>query len=223
MKHIKVKAVLFDMDGVITHSMPYHFRAWQIIFKEMGFPVTRLDVYLREGQPGRLTIREICREQGRPFSSREADRLLAKKEKIFKEIQKPRFVPGARGFLKHLHQQGIRLALVTGTARHEVEHILPWALFDLFDVVVTGSEVKKGKPHPEPFLLALKKLGLLAGDAIVFENAPFGIRSAKAAGVRCLALETSLPKTYLKSADFVFKSFGELRRHLTLSRDPRND
>lgn len=223
MKFLKVKAVLFDMDGVITHSMPYHFRAWQIIFKEMGYSVTRQDVYLREGQPGRLTIREICREQGRPFSSAEADRLLAKKERIFKSIQHPRYVAGARSYLRQLHKKGIRLALVTGTARHEVEHILPKPLFDLFDAVVTGSEVKKGKPHPEPFLLALKKLGLRPRDAIVFENAPFGIQSAKAAALRCVALETSLPKTYLKSADMVFKSFGELRRHLTLSSGPRND
>ncbi len=222
MKLLKIKAALFDMDGVITHSMPYHFRAWHMIFKEMGLLVSRLDVYLREGQPGRLTIRELCQEQGRPYSEDEADRLLAKKERLFKKIQKPRFVPGARGYLRHLHRAGVRLALVTGTARHEVEHILPKDILDLFDAVVTGSEVKRGKPHPEPFLLALKRLRLKAKDAVVFENAPFGIRSAKAAGLRCLALETSLPRAYLKGADMVFESFAQLRRRLTLLWDPRS-
>ena len=96
---------------------------------------------------------------------------------------------------------------MTGTARHELHRILPEKFYDLFSVIVTGSDVKKGKPDPEPYVAALDKLKLKPNKAIVIENAPFGIRSAKAAGLKVIALETSLSKKYLSEADFIFSSF----------------
>src|SRR5690606_18525803 len=130
-------------------------------------------------------------------------RILLEKEELFKTIVKQRFIAGSRPFLKTLKNQGFKLALVTGTARHEVHKILPDTIFNLFDVVVCGTDVQNGKPHPEPYLTALKKLNLNGKNAIVIENAPFGIRSAKAAGISCFAIETSLPKKFLKQADAV--------------------
>jgi beta-phosphoglucomutase-like phosphatase (HAD superfamily) len=82
-----------------------------------------------------------------------------------------------------------------------------------------GDEVRHGKPHPEPYLRALKKMRIGSEDAIVIENAPFGIRSAKKAGLACIALETSLCRAYLKSADFIFSSYRDLRRHLCFEAD----
>jgi beta-phosphoglucomutase len=107
---------------------------------------------------------------------------------------------------------------VTGTSRHEVHRILPEPIYNLFDGVVTGNDVRRGKPHPEPYLLALKKVQLRPEEAMVIENAPFGIRSAKSAGLVCIALETSLPRRYLAKADFIFSSFRELRKKLSLVR-----
>ena len=74
-------------------------------------------------------------------------------------------------------------------------------------MTVCGSDVQNGKPHPEPYLKAMAKLKVSPKEAVVFENAPFGIRSAKAAGLFCLALETSLPSSYLTGADAIFPSF----------------
>ena len=74
---------------------------------------------------------------------------------------------------------------------HEVKKILPSELFNRFEAVVSGSDVTNGKPHPEPYLKALKKLELAPQHAVVVENAPFGIASAKAAKLQCLAIETS--------------------------------
>jgi len=108
----------------------------------------------------------------------------------------------------------MRLALVTGTSRHELYQILPTSLRDLFSVIVTGSDVKHGKPHPEPYLKSLKGLKIKASAAVVIENAPFGIRSAKQAGLKCIALETSLPKKYLSEADAIFPSIKELQSNV---------
>ncbi len=198
------------MDGVITNTMPDHYRSWRTVLGREGIPVTYHDIYCREGQPGINSVREIFKTYGKAYSDREGRRILCEKEELFKEIVRLRFIAGARSFLRRLHRGKFRLALVTGTSRHEMCRILPSSLRRLFTVTVTGSDVRHGKPHPEPYLLSLKKLGLKPGDAVVIENAPFGIQSAKRAGLRCLALETSLPRKYLKEADGVFGSVKEL-------------
>lgn len=217
MRKLKVKAVLFDMDGVITDTMPYHFRAWKKVMRQTGIDVTECEVYLREGQPGRRTIKELFAERGRTFDPALAKRIIRDKEKLFKKIVRRRFVRGARRFVSHLGEKGIISALVTGTARHEATKILPASMRRSFRVVVTGDEVRHGKPHPEPYLLALKKLGVRPREAVVLENAPFGIHAAKQAGLTCIALETSLPKAYLRDADMVFSTYRELERKVAFS------
>ena len=210
MRKLKADAVIFDMDGVITNTMPAHFRAWKEIFKRAGIGVTEREIYLREGQPGNITVGEIFKQHGLPVDDRAIRKILSEKEELFKEIVRARFIPGSRSFLHELKRRGFLLALVTGTARHEVRRIMPTKLLKMFDVTVTGDEVKRGKPHPEPYLIALRKLKISPRQAVVIENAPFGIHSAKRAKLRCLAFETSLPRTYLKDADFVFSSFKDL-------------
>ena len=214
----KVKAVIFDMDGVITDTMPYHFRAWQTVFAKAGLDVTRCEIFLREGQPGSVTIGEIFRDHGRRISAVAAAQMLRAKERLFKRIVRRRFVKGSRSFIRFLARQGIAVALVTGTARHEALRILPKSLLALFCVMITGDDVKKGKPHPEPFLSAIKALAIKPREAVVIENAPFGIHSAKKAHLKCLALTTSLSKSYLAAADHVFTSFAGLRRWVNFTR-----
>ena len=209
-----LKAVIFDMDGVITDTMPYHFDAWRAVFAKSGVQVTHEDVYKREGQKGIDSVREIFGEKGVPFTQAIAKRLLKEKEELFKKIFKRRFIQGSRSFIKGLSRRSYRLALVTGTSRHEAERLLPKELWNCFEVTVCGCDVQNGKPHPEPYLRALKELGIKSSQAIVIENAPFGIASAKAAGLKCMALETSLPKKYLKQADKVFSSYKDLKNEI---------
>ncbi|MBM3244868.1 MAG: HAD family phosphatase [Candidatus Omnitrophica bacterium] len=211
----KYNSVIFDMDGVITNTMPYHFDAWFAVFKSAGIKVDCLEIYRREGQDGLTTVREIFSQNRRKISLKEAKAFLSNKEQLFKKIVKIKFVKGSRPFIRSLKAHKFKLGLVTGTSRHEAEKILPSGLLKLFDVIVTGDEVKNGKPYPEPFLKALKKLKITQKDALVIENAPFGIQSAKKAGLFCAALETSLPRKYLSGADLIFKSFVELRNNFS--------
>jgi beta-phosphoglucomutase len=205
-----ISAVLFDMDGVITDTMSYHMRAWRIVLKRYGLNVNRNDIYKREGQKGIHSIEEIFKEHGHEFNMDLGKKILKEKEEYFKIIVKRRFISGSRTFLKLLRQKGFLLGLVTGTARNEVRKILPDHIFSLFDSVVSGCDVQNGKPHPEPYLTALKNLKIKAHQAIVIENAPFGIQSSKSAGIRCLAIETSLPKEYLTNADGIYQSYAHL-------------
>jgi beta-phosphoglucomutase len=202
-----LSTLIFDMDGVITDTMPYHFRAWVSVLAAEGVAVSHQDIYKREGQKGIDSVREIFFEKGINYTDAIGRRILLKKEELFKSIFKRKFIPGSRAFIKKSKALGFRLALVTGTSRTEAQKLLPVDLWNSFDVTVCGGDVQNGKPHPEPYLKALKKLNIKPADAVVFENAPFGICSAHAAGIRCLALETSLSRVFLKKADAVFPSF----------------
>lgn len=206
----QVKAVIFDMDGVITNTMPDHHRAWKEVLAEYDIHVSHADIYTREGQPGDEALVEIFEKYDSTHRLDEIPKILRQKEDLFKEIVRIRYVPHSRTLLKSLYKQGFKLALVTGTARHELDRMLPGHIYELFSAVVTGNDVTRGKPHPEPFLTALKNLDMLAQDAIVIENAPYGIRSAKQAGLKCMALETSLSRDYLAEADHVFSSVKDL-------------
>lgn len=211
---MKCKAIIFDMDGVITNTMPYHFDAWLETFASVGIKVDCYEVYCREGQDGLTTVREIFKKYGRKFNLQQARGLLARKEDLFKRIVERRFIKGSRPFLRRIKKRGFLLGLVTGTSRHEAKKILPQELFKLFAVTVTGDEIKNSKPHPEPYLKALRMLRVAPEEAVVIENAPFGICAAKRAGLFCIALQTSLPKGYLKDADAIFKSFAELKNRV---------
>jgi len=208
---LKAKAIIFDMDGVITNTMPYHFYAWKEILALRGIKVSAQDIYKREGQPGLQTIKEIFCEYQRCISVRERKRLLRQKERLFRARVKRKFIPGAKPLLHYLKRHKFLLGMVTGTSRKEVKKILPRYIYNIFDVIITGDEVKRGKPYPEPFLKALSRLNVAAKHAIIIENAPFGIRAAKKAGIFCIALETSLPKKYLLQADMVFKDIPDLK------------
>src|SRR5437762_2635743 len=136
--NISFKAVIFDMDGVITDTMRYHFHAWEAIFSNQGIHVSHEDIYKREGQKGIDSVREIFSEHNRPFRQSLAKKLLKDKEDLFKKIFKRRFIVGSRSFVKKLRRQGYKLALVTGTSRHEAKQLLPKDLWNCFDVTVCG-------------------------------------------------------------------------------------
>jgi beta-phosphoglucomutase len=209
-----LRAIIFDMDGVITMTMPAHFRTWAKVFADEGIRVSKFEVYSREGQKGLDSVLEIFAQCKKPITLKRAKELLEKKEQLFKSNLSVRFVPGARSFIKECDRKGLKLALVTGTARSEVVKILPENLLKRFDVIISGNDVKHGKPHPEPYLKAIKALKITRGEAFVVENAPFGITSAVKAGLSCVAIETSLPKAYLKEADHIIHDYKGLKKIL---------
>lgn len=210
MRTLKVKAIIFDMDGVITNTMPDHYFAWKKVLQEAGVRVNFLDIYAREGQRGILSVKELFKKYKKKLTPDLAEKLLLKKEVLFKKIVKKRFITGARRFIKNEYARGFDLGLVTGTSRHEMLHMLPKEIYKLFKVTVTGNDVVKGKPHAEPYLKCIKHLGIKRSEACVIENAPFGIQSAKSAGLICVALQTSLPKRYLAKADVIVPGYKQL-------------
>jgi len=208
-------AVIFDMDGVIVDSMPYHFEAWAKVLDDLGINFTRTELYMREGEKGSVTLDYFTKRDGIHLTDLELAENLRKKEEIFKKISKPRIFSGIEEIIDSLKFKGIPLALVTGTSYHEVKKLLTKDIFDSFHVIVSGDMVKMGKPDPEPYITASGKLKVQPERCLVVENAPYGIESAKRAGMICAAVCTSLEKAYLKKADLIVKSFEELGDFLT--------
>jgi len=196
-------AVIFDMDGVIVDSMPYHFLAWYEALRPYGVRVGCFDVYAKEGERWAKSLKDFLRKEGIVPSKKLLSEIFVFRQKIFKKYFKRFIFKDADQVLCALKNKGYSLALVTGTPDYEVRKILPRRIYRIFDVVVAGNNVKKGKPHPEPYLNASKMLKVEPGRCVVIENAPYGIESAKRAGMYCIAVSTSLPKEFLKTADAV--------------------
>ncbi|MGA9139960.1 MAG: HAD family phosphatase [Methanocella sp.] len=214
----RYRAALFDMDGVVTDTMPIHLKAWQEAFKPYGVEVEKMDVYLREGMQSRAMAGEIAREKGREPDDEDLKKIVEEKGRIFDREASvhARAYDGAAETLKMLRNNGLKTALVTGSRSESARKVLKAAGVEgLFDIMVTGDDTEKGKPDPEPYLKAIEKAGVNRLDCIVVENAPLGIKSAKAAGVDyVIAVATSLGSDYLKEADDVIGSVAELQQCL---------
>lgn len=207
---MKTGAVLFDMDGVLVDSMKYHAEAWIRVLDDYGIRLDETDIFKREGMPGRESIVDICVEKGVPVPGAEELDSLHEKKHILFEAQTVRVYPGVVEMLEFLAGRNMATALVTGSLKRAVEHVLPEEVLARFGAVVTAEDVQHGKPDPEPYLTALEKLFLSADSAMVIENSPMGILSARRAGLYCIALETTLPAHYLSGADMILRDHDVL-------------
>jgi beta-phosphoglucomutase len=209
------RAIVLDMDGVVLDSPPVHLLTWQRVLAPLGIELTADDLYPLEGIPTELTARRLTeRFRGRACTGNEAQRLADAKRALFRQVFEPALIPGIGQLLHDLDGRGYRLGLVTGSARSVVdESLLPTGIADLFSAIVTGDQVSRGKPDPEPYRIAAARLGLSPADCLAVENAPLGVRSAGAAGMGCVALQTTLPAEQLSAAgaDQVFPDARALR------------
>jgi len=203
-------AVIFDMDGVIVDSMPYHFIAWYEALRPLGIRVTCFDVFAKEGERWDKSLKYFLGQKRIKPTKTVMRKIFSRRQEIFKKSFKRFIFHGASELLRCLKKKGYCLALVSGTPLDEINRILPLRLKALFHAVVSGDSVRQGKPHPEPYLKAARLLGVEPPSCAVIENAPYGIASAKSAGMFCIAVATSLPSSYLKGADAIVQSLEEI-------------
>jgi beta-phosphoglucomutase len=210
------KAVLLDMDGVLAESMGYHVAAWQEAFRRHGLEVAAEVLYLNEGA---IAIEAVRRLNGGRIEEALAGELLRLQKSIFESryLARVRLYPDAARFLEALRLAGSEAALVSGSGERVVMGVLRPEVRCHFSAVICGDRCERSKPHPDPYLLALRALGLEAAECVAVENSPVGIASATAAGLRCYGLSTTLPPERLSTAWRVFGSLAELGRHLGLA------
>ena len=205
-----VNAIIFDMDGVLTDSMKYHIESWNYAFNQFDIFPSSEDFALLEGMSYKETIEFILKKYNTQLNQVEKDKIYSIKKDKLSEIFQFEIYPEIPPFINLLKKQNMKLALVSGANKEFVNRIINKYFKNYFEIIITGSDVKKGKPAPEPYLKAIEKLNCPIDKIIVIENAPLGIQSAKKAKLQTLALTTTLDKKYLKEADKIFPSHDEL-------------
>lgn len=184
------KAVIFDMDGVLVDSEPLYYKADQKMFANLGVPFTQEDVQGLAGVNSRSgAIGILKRHPELTCTVDELDEIYrASLLNALKTSSELCLIPGVFEWIKQLHEDGYRIAVASSSTAPMVAYVMErFGLDRIMDAVINGEMVRVAKPDPEIFLLAAKKIGVLPQYCTVIEDSTFGIRAAKAAGMRCLA------------------------------------
>ena len=214
------KAVLFDMDGVLFDSMPYHARSWAQVCQASGLDMSEEEAYMHEGRTGAATINILARRLWhRDATEQEIEAIYREKCRLFNACPEAPKMPGAEAVLQRVKQAGLTIAVVTGSGQKSLLDRLFSNYPGYFtpEFVISSRDVKHGKPHPEPYLMALERLGLAPWQAVVVENAPLGVQAAVAAQVFTIAVNTGplQPQVLLDAgADSLFPSMDALAQAL---------
>lgn len=211
-----LRAVLFDMDGVLYNSMPYHAKAWHRAMADFGYSLPEDEVYMHEGRTGSSTVNLVSRrERGVDETESRIQEIYKAKSDYFNSFPPAEPMPGALALLRKLKAQGLMTLIVTGSGQTSLLDRLNEHYPGIFcrELMVTAFDVKHGKPDPEPYLMGMQKGGLAPRECIVVENAPLGVRAAKAAGIFTIAVNTGpLPDNALldEGADCLYPSMQAL-------------
>ncbi len=207
-----LKAVVFDLDGVITDSAEYHYEAWSIIAKELGISFDK-DYNEKLKGVSRMESLNLILDNGPGRDSMSEDKkneIATKKNEIYKELIKKitpnDLLPGILPCLKALREKGIKIALasVSKNAPFIIDRL---GVKDYFDYIADAAKIERSKPFPDIFLDCINALGVGASDAIGVEDAEAGIAAIKAAGMKAVGVGSP---AQMHEADVILGSTAEL-------------
>jgi len=192
-------AVVFDMDGVLIDSHPAHLAAWREFLRSAGRKVFDDELsFVLEGR----TRSEILRHFLGPLPDRELEGYGSRKDEMFRALEHQiKLIPGVLEFLRDLNRQRIASAIATSASEiRTFSTIERLGMAEFFEVVVTASDVSRGKPDPMVYRLACERLAIAPHHAIAFDDAAAGILSAKSAGLRCVGVSSNGLAAQLREA-----------------------
>jgi len=215
-----LRAVIFDFDGVITDSEILHLRAFNKVLTQLDIEISTKDYYKEYlGLTDADCFKSVAKKNRLSLDCRNMRNLMAQKTRIFEQLAKTegRIIEGVAEFLRMLRRNNVPMAICSGALLPEIEIVLEEArLRELFAVIVSAEQVKKGKPSPQGFLLTLQKLNhnrqkpIAAKECIVIEDSHWGLEAAKAAGMHTVAVTTSYDADQLSLAEKIVARLDEL-------------
>jgi beta-phosphoglucomutase len=206
---------IFDLDGTLVDSFDAHLIAWQSMSSRHGVPITLAHFERHFGRRNEDMLREIWSEAGHArLTDVQVDQLGREKESLFRALVSKQFpaMDGGPELLRSLAHDGWQLAVGSSAPIENVDLALDgMCVRELFHSIVSGDDVKEGKPNPECFLLAAQRLNLPPDRCVVIEDAPAGITAARAAGMLCVAITSKGHRRETqRDADLVVRSLREL-------------
>ena len=219
-----LRAVIFDFNGIIVDDEPIHFELFRRVLNEEGITLSEEEYYARYlGFDDRGAFSAAYREHGRPLRQTKLDELIERKAAYYLEAisTKMRVFPGVESLIPVLATK-LPLAIASGALRNEIEMILSSiGLFNAFRAIVSAEDVIRGKPEPEIFVAALARLNTClngepaigASECLVIEDSKEGIRGARRAGMKCLAVTNSHSAELLAEADCIIDSLEAVSLH----------
>lgn len=210
-----IQAVLFDMDGVLIDSVPAHRKAWNVCLRESNLPTLDRKAYLESA--GRSNWDILTRHLDRHkevLSPASRKAIIDRKEHLLRMIirDKAKTTPGVRDLLKYLKRKHVRCSVASSGEMANIVVVLEALnISSYFTSILSGSLLPATKPDPMIFTLAAASLGVAPGRCMVVEDAPAGIKAAKAAGMMCCALATTFAPHELRGADIVLENLAQVR------------
>lgn len=193
-----IKAIIFDMDGVISDTQIYHAQAESILLKRFGVSMKPEEITtLYAGVSDEQMFKKIFQKNSIPLDN--ITQLINKKWEIMKELLRGIVypVPNVINLINELSQNGFALAIASSSSREFIEYVLSeLKLREKFNIIVSGEEVIYGKPSPDIFLLAIKKLSVKIDEVLVIEDGISGMMGAKKAHISCIGLVPNISKKY---------------------------
>jgi len=186
------KAFIFDLNGTMIDDMAWHFDVWyDLIVNQFGAQLTREQVRQHMyGKNEEVLARIFGTEK---FTPEEVARISLDKEKLYQKLYKPHLalLPGLNNFLAQTHAAKIKMAIGSAAPPFNINFVIDnLPIRHYFEVIVSGSDVVKSKPHPETYLKAAQLLNIAPETCIVFEDAPMGVEAAERAGMKAIVITT---------------------------------
>jgi len=204
-----IKAILFDFDGVLAETMEDHFLAWQKVFKDYGVEIKREDYFVLEGMKMIKIAKKLSEENN---INPDPEIIVKLKDEYYLKNHSFAFYPKVEELIDLLKRKKSLLALVSASPREKLHRTVPAEFLKKFDTVISEEDSKNGKPSPDPYLNAAESLGVSPKECLVIENAPLGIKSAKNAEMYCIAICSTLDKSFLSEADEIIDRFEDLEK-----------
>ena len=196
-----LKAIIFDLDGTLVDSLPYHHESWKIFFKNNNLKENDFTEILKEYKGGG-TLELMTSVFGNIYTIDELKKMTDDKEVIFREIYKNKIYPieGLKKFLDNLKKNNILLSIGSNAIRKNViMTIEELGITNYFSSIICGDEVLKGKPDPEMYIKTLSNLKVNRDECIIFEDSIEGVTAAKNADIKVIGVTSSQSSEKLKS------------------------
>ena len=210
MNTTKIWAAIFDLDGVVVNTVPLHFKAWKKMFGEWGKKEFTFEDYKQkvDGIPRTSGARAILTD----VSQSQLEEACKAKQDYFLELIESEGVPVYETtvkLIKEMRARQIKVALIS-SSKNLPRIIKVGGLTDIWDVIISGHEITRGKPDPQVFLTAAQRLKMPAGQCVVFEDAVLGVEAAKRGGMPCVGIDRHGTPDALAKADVVVSDLSEI-------------